>query len=101
MASFHQVYVLYTYYACYFTLDRKKRLFHHLFHEQERHLVVKFVNNSTLFGISLPRVLMCLRLLNRGRYFQHVQCDDRTLQVFPRSQDQGHVCCSPPRPFHI
>lgn len=40
-------------------------------------------------------------LINRGRYFQHVQRDDCTLQVFPRGQDQGHVCSSSPRPLHI
>lgn len=40
-------------------------------------------------------------LLNRGRYLQHVQCDDCTLQVFPRGQDQGDVSCSSPCPLHI
>lgn len=45
--------------------------------------------------------LMCVSLLVRGRHLQHVQCDDRTLQVFPRGQDQGHVCRSSPRPLHI
>lgn len=49
----------------------------------------------------LFKVLMCVSLLNRRRYLQHVQCDDRTLQVFPRGQDQGHVCCSSTGPLHI
>lgn len=52
-------------------------------------------------SLLLYKVLMFVPLLNRGRYLQHVQRDDRTLQVFPRGQDQGDVCCSSPRPLHI
>lgn len=53
----------------------------------------------------LPLVSMvltlCALLLNRGRHLQYVQCDDCSLQVLSRGQDQGDVCRPSPCPLHI